>query len=44
MARESEFLALDDAALRAIIGPNSRHQDARNVTRSPGVKDMSLSM
>ena len=25
MARESEFLALDDAALRAIIGPNSRH-------------------
>ena len=25
MARETEFLALDDAALRAIIGPNSRH-------------------
>ena len=25
MARESEFLALDDAALRAIIGPKSRH-------------------
>ena len=25
MARESEFLALDDRALRAIIGPNSRH-------------------
>ncbi|MFY7853048.1 MAG: PhoH family protein, partial [Brevundimonas sp.] len=25
MARESEFLALDDRALRAVIGPNSRH-------------------
>ncbi len=25
MARENEFLALDDAALRAVIGPNSRH-------------------
>lgn len=25
MARASEFLALDDAALRAVIGPNSRH-------------------
>ncbi|AQR60447.1 phosphate starvation-inducible protein PhoH [Brevundimonas sp. LM2] len=25
MARESEFLALDDASLRAVIGPNSRH-------------------
>mgnify|MGYP001097100025 CR=1 FL=1 len=25
MARETEFLALDDAALRAVIGPNSRH-------------------
>ncbi len=25
MARESEFLALDDDALRAVIGPNSRH-------------------
>ena len=25
MARENEFLALDDAGLRAIIGPNSRH-------------------
>src|SRR5690606_17184591 len=25
MARESEFLALDDAALRAVVGPNSRH-------------------
>ncbi len=25
MARESEFLALDDVALRAVIGPNSRH-------------------
>jgi phosphate starvation-inducible protein PhoH and related proteins len=25
MARESEFLALDDMALRAVIGPNSRH-------------------
>ncbi|SFS34306.1 PhoH family protein [Brevundimonas viscosa] len=25
MARETEFLALDDAALRAILGPNSRH-------------------
>ena len=25
MARESEFLALGDAALRAVIGPNSRH-------------------
>ena len=25
MARESEFLALDDAAVRAVIGPNSRH-------------------
>lgn len=25
MARESEFLALDDGALRAVIGPNSRH-------------------
>ena len=25
MARESEFLALDDKALRAVIGPNSRH-------------------
>ena len=25
MARESEFLALGDTALRAVIGPNSRH-------------------
>ena len=25
MARDNEFLALDDAALRAVIGPNSRH-------------------
>jgi phosphate starvation-inducible PhoH-like protein len=25
MARESEFLALDDPALRAVIGPSSRH-------------------
>jgi phosphate starvation-inducible PhoH-like protein len=25
MARESEFLSLSDAALRAVIGPNSRH-------------------
>jgi phosphate starvation-inducible PhoH-like protein len=25
MARESEFLSLDDDALRAVIGPNSRH-------------------
>jgi phosphate starvation-inducible PhoH-like protein len=25
MARESEFLTLDDRALRAVIGPNSRH-------------------
>ena len=25
MARESEFLELDDTALRAVIGPNSRH-------------------
>jgi len=25
MARESEFLSLDDRALRAVIGPNSRH-------------------
>jgi len=25
MARESEFLALDDAALRAVTGPHSRH-------------------
>ena len=25
MARESEFLALDDASLRAVVGPNSRH-------------------
>ena len=25
MARESEFLALDDAALRAVVRPNSRH-------------------
>lgn len=25
MARESEFLALSDEALRAVIGPNSRH-------------------
>ena len=25
MARESEFLALDDAALRAVVGPHSRH-------------------
>jgi phosphate starvation-inducible PhoH-like protein len=25
MARESEYLALDDAALRAVIGPGSRH-------------------
>lgn len=25
MARESEFLALDDRSLRAVIGPNSRH-------------------
>ena len=25
MARESEFLALGDLALRAVIGPNSRH-------------------
>ena len=25
MARSSEFLSLDDAALRAVIGPNSRH-------------------
>ena len=25
MARESEFLALEDDALRAVIGPNSRH-------------------
>ena len=24
MARESEFLALDDAALRAVVGPHSR--------------------
>ena len=25
MARESEFLSLSDQALRAVIGPNSRH-------------------
>jgi len=25
MARESEFLALDDRSVRAVIGPNSRH-------------------
>lgn len=25
MARETEFLALDDAAVRAVTGPNSRH-------------------
>lgn len=25
MARESEFVPLNDAELRAVIGPNSRH-------------------
>src|SRR5690606_17250536 len=41
MARESEFLALDDAALRAVTGPHSRHialiEDAYKVlVEAPG--------
>ena len=41
MARESEFLALDDAALRAVVGPHSRHialiEDAYTVlVEAPG--------
>ena len=41
MARESEFLALDDAALRAVVGPHSRHialiEDAYKVlVEAPG--------
>jgi phosphate starvation-inducible PhoH-like protein len=41
VARESEFLALDDAALRAVVGPHSRHvaliEDALKVlVEAPG--------
>ena len=41
MAKSEEFVALSDAALRAVIGPNSRHvaliEDAFHVLiESPG--------